>query len=247
MTRPYEYHWHADLYRRYRPTYPPELYAWLAGLVRGRHVAWDCATGNGQAALGLADHFTRVVATDASVEQLRRAYPHERVRYAAATAEAAPLRDASVDLVTVAQALHWLGHDAFYREVRRVARPGAVLAAWVYTLFSVDPQVDAVMTHFHHDVLGPWWPPQRAHVRGLYRTLPFPFDEIDDPGFVMRPRWTRADLLAQVSTWSAVARCRAGTGRDPIPLLAERVCDVWPDEGEVRDVDWPIHARVGRL
>ena len=209
---------HAELYRRYRPSYPPELYEWLAAQVEGHERAWDCGTGSGQAAIGLADRFASVIATDASPQQLSAALPHPSVLYVLASAEACPMADGTADLVTVAQALHWLRFDAFYAEVRRVARPGALFAAWSYSLFSIDPEVDAVMDPFYHGLLDPHWPPQRAHVRDHYSRLPFPFAEVAAPEIHMRPRWTREDVLRQVSTWSAVRRHDASTGRDAVAI-----------------------------
>jgi SAM-dependent methyltransferase len=238
---------HAELYRRYRPTYPPELYAWLAGLVARRDVAWDCATGSGQAAVGLAGHFASVVATDASTEQVRHARTHPAVRYVLAAAEHAPLADASVDLVAVAQAVHWFDFRAFYREARRVTRPGALLAVWTYSLVRADPAVDAVVDWFYTEVVGSYWPPERIHVHEHYERLPFPFEEVEAPVFDMRPRWTRADLLAQLTTWSSVNRYRRERGEDPLALLEPRLARAWPGADEVRTLSWPISLRVGRL
>lgn len=266
---------HADLYRRFRPTYPDVLYGWLGDLVEGdgrRRRAWDCATGNGQAAVGLGSVVDRVTGTDASTEQLRHARRHPRVEYVAALAERSPFRDATVDLVTVAQAVHWFHLDAFWGEVRRVARPGGVIAAWTYELFSVDAAVDAVIRWFYSEVVGPHWPPERRWVEEGYRTLPFPFDEITDvPDFVMRPRWRRADVLGQISTWSAVRRYRdrrasdtpegrpPASGReppsdprpavthDPLRRLEGPLTEAWPDGEEERAVTWPLRLRVGRI
>src|ERR1043165_5287441 len=114
-------------YARYRPDYPPSLFQWLASLTSAHALAWDVGTGSGQAALALADHYRRVVATDAAEAQLRHAVAHERVTYKGMPAENTDLGNASVDLVTVAQALHWFDFDRFYREVQRVLRPGGLI------------------------------------------------------------------------------------------------------------------------
>ena len=238
---------HAALYNKYRPRYPQAMYDWLLSHVPARQLAWDCAAGGGQASLGLAPHFRRVIATDASIQQLKSAPPVANVRYILATAEAAPLPASSVDLITVAQALHWLDHDAFYAEVRRVARSGALLAAWSYQVFSVNAAVDAVLRPFYYDYLGNHWPPQRARVRDHYASLPFPFEEVQAPGFSMRPRWTRQDLLNQVSTWSAVRRHDAATGQSAVSVLEPQLTAAWPDADEQLDIDWPIVLRVGHI
>src|SRR5215470_15770711 len=120
-------------YATFRPKYPAELFDFVAALPERRRVAWDCATGNGQAALPLAERFDRVVATDASAEQIAHATPHPRVSYGVGLADESGLDGESVDLVTVAQALHWLALDRFFAEVRRVVVEGGVLAVWCYT------------------------------------------------------------------------------------------------------------------
>lgn len=235
----------AEGYARHRPGYPAALFDWLAARAPGRALAWDCATGSGQAALGLAGHFDRVVATDASADQLRRAAAHPRVHYAAAAAEAAPLAGGALDLLTVAQAAHWFDLDRFYAEARRVLRPGGVLALWTYDLLAIDPAVDAVFGRFYRDAVGPWWPPERRHVESGYRELPFPFPELAPPALEMTAEWRLADLLGYLGTWSAVKRCREATGRDPLAGVAGPLGEAWGEPETPRPVRWPLHLRVG--
>lgn len=238
---------HADLYTRYRPDYPEDLFAWLAGLAPGRNRAWDCATGNGQAALGLAPLFDEVIATDGSVRQLSHARRHSRVRYAVCVAEHAPLRDAAVDLVTVAQALHWFDLERFYAEVRRVTRPGAVLASWCYRLSEIGPGVDAILGPFNRDKVGPYWPGERSYVDSRYGTVPFPFDEIQAPEFRMEADWTLDHLLGYVRTWSSVRRYQAAREEDPVAGIEPALRDAWGDSGSVRRISWALGLRAGRV
>lgn len=238
---------HCGDYARHRPGYPPELFAWLAEAAPGRERAWDCGTGSGQAARGLAAHFGAVVATEPSVAQLAQAAPHPRVRYVRALAEEAPLAGRSCDLVAVAQALHWFDLERFYREVRRVAQPGALLAAWTYGLARVGPAVDAAVEEFYGAVVGPYWPPERSHVMAGYRTLPFPFEELAPPAFAITLDWTLADILGYLGTWSAVARFRAAEGRDPVALFTPTLRAAWGRPDEVRPVRWPLALRVGQV
>ena len=164
-------------YRRYRPAYPPELLEFVAARSPDRRLALDCATGSGQAAVGLARHFDRVLALDGSASQLATAEPHERVHYFASLAERLPVRDRSVSLVAAAQAFHWFDFDRFNAECRRVLVPGGVVAVWTYEKFRVDAAVDAVVDHFYTGVVGADWPAERRYVELGYRTLPFPWQE----------------------------------------------------------------------
>ena len=234
-------------YATYRPQYPAGLFETIAGACERRGLAWDCATGTGQAAGPLAAHFRLVIATDASYQQVRAAAPHERVRYVRGVAEHAPVRSRSVDLVTVAQALHWLGLPEFYVETRRVLRPGGLLAVWTYGAGRIDGgAMDAVVEEFYSDEVGPFWPPERRWVEEGYRTLDFPFEPVAITAPPMAERWTLAQLLGYISTWSAVARYRETTGRDPIVGLESRLRPLWGDPAIARRIEWPITVRAGR-
>lgn len=234
-------------YRRHRPTYPPELFAALAALAPSTAAAWDGATGNGQAAVGLGGRFARVIASDPSASQIAQATRHPRVRYFVGRAEESALREASVDLVTVAQAIHWFDLDRFYREVERVAKPGAVLAAWCYDLVRITPGVDRCVDRFYTEVVGPHWPKERAHVESHYRELPFPFEEVAPPRCTMRARWNLGGLLGYVETWSALKAYREARRVDPLPDLAARVAAAWGDSQRRRGVVWPLYFRIGRV
>lgn len=237
---------HADDYARYRPGYPPPLFDWLARQAPGRSVAWDVGTGNGQVARFLAGHMASVHATDASSQQLARAEGPPNVCFVAEPAERASLADESVDLVTVGQALHWFDLQRFYAEVRRVLKPGGLLAAWTYQLNEIDPAVDDTVSAFYDDVVGSYWPPERVHVERGYRDLPFPFEEIGAPELCLETSWNLSDYLGYVGTWSAVRRYRAQVGEDPLPALGQALAGVWGAPGVTRVVRWPLALRVGR-
>ncbi len=232
-------------YGRFRPGYPDELFAFLARVAPAREAVWDCGTGSGQAARGSRGRFTRVVATDPSLRQLARAHgAGHGLFFAAARAERAPLADTSVDLVTVGQALHWFDLESFYAEVRRVTRPGGLIAAWTYALFRTEPDVDRVIDALHDGTVDAFWPPERRHVDGRYAELPFPFERIETPSFDMRARWRLDQVMGYLDTWSAVNRYRRDTGADPLPAVRRELAPLWGDEQRV--VRFPLTVLVGR-
>jgi SAM-dependent methyltransferase len=238
---------HAADYARHRPTYPPELFAWLARQCLAHDLAWDCATGNGQAALALTDHFGRIHATDFSAEQLAQAKPHPRIDYRLAPAEASGLADHSCDLVVVAQALHWFCNDSFYAEVRRVLKPGGLFAAWTYTLLHGDPELSAIIRDYSINTVGAWWPPERRWVDLGYRGMPFPCADIETPDFEIRLDLTLEEVLAYLRTWSSTQRCIKETGVDPCVKLGERLKEFWPAPEARKTIAWPITLRCGRV
>ena len=237
----------ASTYASARPSYPDELYQFVVSLVKRRELAWDCATGNGQAARDLARFFTRVVATDASLEQIREANGPANVEFRVAPGEASGLADRSVDLVCVAQALHWFANERFFSEVRRVTVSGGVVAAWSYGSASAGADVEALLREFEDGEMGPYWNPERKWVDEKYRTIPFPFDEIEAPSFELRVRWTLPQLGAYLRSWSAVAKYRRQHGGDPVAPVLERIAHYWKEPERVREVTWPLNIRVGRI
>ena len=237
----------SDRYAAFRPEYPPALLAWLSSLCTERDAAWDCATGSGQAAAGLAPHFRAVIATDASAEQIAHARGPENLSFRVATAETSGLEDASVDLVTVAQAAHWFDLPRFYAEVQRVLKPGGVIALWGYGRLDLPGGMDDRFLRFYRDTLGPCWPSERALIDDAYRSLAFPFTEIDTPEFFIEVTWSLRRLMDYVSTWSAVKRYRAGVGNDPLPQLAAELAAMWGETDIARPLRWPLFLRVGRV
>jgi SAM-dependent methyltransferase len=235
-------------YAKYRPRYPAPLFDWLAAQTTSCRLAWDCATGNGQAAIGLAERFEQVVATDASADQLREAIAHPRIDYRLAAADASGLASGSVDLVTSAQALHWLPRAAFYAEARRVLRPHGVIAVWGYHIATVGhAALDAAIRHFHDEVVGPFWPPQRKLVLNSFRELEFPFEELTPPAFEMRCDWSLRDFMRYVGTQSAVGRYQQSRRSDPVPAFADELAAHWGPRDAVRSVQFPLFLRVGRV
>ena len=237
---------HAAHYRLARPLYPPPWFAALAELTPAHDRAWDAGCGNGQASVALAAHFRHVHASDPSASQIANAMPHARVHYATAAAEDCGLPDASIDLVCVAQALHWFDLPRFHAEVRRVLKPGGVIVEWGYGECSVTPAVDAVYQHLYADVLGDYWPAERAHIQNAYADLAFPFQRLPSPPLQMKAQWSLAQYLAYLESWSALQRFRRDRGQDPMRELDGRFRHAWGDPAQIRTVEWETFARVGR-
>lgn len=238
---------HAAHYAQFRPHYPEALFAYLASIAPDRTLAWDCATGNGQAAVALAQHFHQVIATDASERQIESTEQHERVQYRVASAERSGLKDRSLDLITVAQALHWFDLPAFFVEAQRVLKADGVVAVWAYNLLTVAPEVDAVVNRFYRETTGPFWPPEREMIEAGYSTIEFPFEKTATPHFEMRASWTLEQLLGYLRTWSATQRFIGARGFDPVDSLGEELRPFWSEADEQRTVRWPLDVRVGRL
>ena len=238
---------HATAYQQYRPSYPPALFAALAGAAPGRGAAWDVGCGNGQASIALAEHFAVVHATDASSAQIHSAVPHPRVRYAVAPAEQSGLPASSIDLVLAAQALHWFDFGRFHAEVRRVARTGGIICAVAYEFAAIDPAIDAIVRHFYKADIGPYWPADRAHIETGYRDIPWPFSPVNLGPFAMEAEWTLNQFIGYLGTWSAVARYRNATGADPLPAVQAELSSVWTKPEVPRKVEWPLVVLSGRI
>ncbi|MEO8576976.1 MAG: class I SAM-dependent methyltransferase [Gemmatimonadales bacterium] len=237
---------HAALYSQYRPQYPAQLFEWVSGLVQRHSLVWDCATGNGQAATGLAAHFDNVVATDASDKQIAAAAQHPGVDYRVATAHESGLADHSADLVTVAQAIHWFELDAFYAEVKRVLHTGGVLAIWGYGDPVIDSvRLDRIVHDYNRGTIEDYWMPERQIILDGYTTIPFPFREVEPPSMTLQCRWTLAELAGYMRTWSATANYAAKHGGDPVAPVEAALAEHWGPVECRRLIQWPLHIRAG--
>ena len=238
---------HAGDYARFRPRYPLALFRYLASLVPRHHLAWDAGTGSGQAALGLAAHFDRVVATDASAEQVARAVPHERIEYRVERAEDVSLAPGSVDLVTVAVAVHWFDFDAFYRAVHRVGAEHGVIAVWTYEDAVIDPAIDPLLQRYDRNVLAGYWHERISYIYDRYESLPFPFAELSRPSFELAAEWDLPQLIGFLHSWSGARRYMERRGGDPVESIRDELNAAWGDPSRCRTVRWPLHFRIGRI
>lgn len=231
-------------YAIFRPGYPQELFDYLGSIAPSRQLAWDCGTGGGQAAVGLAAVFDRVIATDASEKQIANAEPHKRVEYRVAPAENSGIESETIDLIMVAQALHWFDLNGFYAEVQRVLKPDGVLAASAYNLLHIDPAIDEIVNRYYYEVVGSFWPPERKLVEN-FADIPFPFHEIDPPKIEMTTQWDLDHLIGCLRTWSATQRFITAKGDDPLEQIIDDFRVVWGPPEQTRKIIWPLTLRVG--
>lgn len=236
----------AKLYSKYRPEYPEELFEWVSGLVENHDAVWDCATGSGQAAKGLARYFDRVIATDASAEQIGQAEADAKIEYRVADSSSSGLPDRSVDMVTVAQALHWLDLDKFYSEARRVVRPGGAVVIWGYGDPVLETQpLQEILHAFNRGTIEDFWMPERQILLDGYAKVLFPFREIKTPAMNLEREWTLTELAGYLRTWSATANYVKQTGTDPILVVESALAERWGENERRRLVRWPLHIRAG--
>ncbi len=235
---------HSKLYATFRPTYPDELYRFIFGHLKSFDAAWDCATGNGQVARVLSTQFDKVYATDISQQQLEYAVQANNIIYSIQPAEKTTFPDCTFDLITVAQAMHWFDADAFYNEVSRTIKPGGWLAVWGYSNCRISPEIDKLLLEFYHDTVGQYWDGARKLVDEHYRTIPFPFEEVATPEFLIRKEWTAKDFAGYITTWSATQKYIRTTGVDPVPQFIKQINRYWIKE---MPVAFPVFLRLMRV
>ena len=234
------------LYVKSRPTYPDELFQFLASLTPADNLAWDCATGNGQAAVSLAKYFKKVIATDGSEQQIKNAVPHERVKYSVALAENSGTETGAVDLVTIASALRWMDFDKFYKEVDRVLKPQGIFAAWAYCDSHIDDKIDSIVKHLSREILADYWSSERTYVFNYYRDIPFPLKTIETPSFKTSVTANLDFLLGNLHSWSGTQGYIKATGKDPVELVKKQLENAWGDATKPKEITWNLILKAGR-
>ncbi|MEL6462642.1 MAG: class I SAM-dependent methyltransferase [Cyanobacteria bacterium J06558_2] len=235
----------ADKYAAFRPQYPHQLYQYLVSVCRQRQQAWDCATGSGQCAIVLAEYFEQVHGTDISEAQIKYATPHQRIEYLLQAAEKTNFTDGQFDMITVAQAVHWFNLDEFWTEVRRVLKPGGIIAVWGYGWASITPEIDALVDELILKPIDTYWLPGNRLLINQYRDLDFPYEAIAPPkDFFIEEEWTRERFFNYMSTWSAMKRYLAQVGDRQIINAQHEIAQLWSDNVS-KTVRMPIFLKVG--
>jgi SAM-dependent methyltransferase len=236
----------SDIYLKFRPRYPDALYAYLSSLTNEHKLAWDCGTGNGQAAIGLADFYEKVIATDPSEQQIKNAIANEKIIYSVEKAENNSLQSNSVDLITIANALHWFDFDVFFKEAKRVLKKDGIIAAWSYFLPAISPEIDKIIAHYHFQTLDDYWLAENRIVEKGYATIPFPFELISSPQFYYEKEMKLDELTGYLNTWSATQRFIERNGFNPTEELSDELKEFWK-EASTKKVTWKLILKVGRM
>ncbi len=237
----------AAAYSTYRPRYPKALFEYLVSLCYRCDRVWDCATGSGQVAMSLVPYFQEIIATDASTSQIENAATHPQIYYRVEPAEKTTIETSSLDLITVAQALHWFDRQRFYREAQRVLKPRGFIAVWCYQLLSISEAIDSIIEEYYHQIVGNYWPVERKLIEEEYRSINFPFEEIDPPQFKMEAMWSLDRVCGYLETWSATQRFIADRHSNPIELIRPRLTEAWGSSNGLKLVSSSMPMRIGKM
>ncbi len=236
----------ADLYARYRPDYPEELYSFIFDHLDQLNTAWDCATGSAQVANHLANHFEQVIANDISEEQLSFAPEKANITYLNKPAGHSGLPSNTFDLITIAQAIHWLNFEQFYDEVRRTARKNALLAVIGYGMVRLDQKSNLIIDDLYEEAFGTYFSKNRKYLDDRYRNIPFPFDEIPSPDFEITYKWSLDHLEGYFNSWSAIQKIKAEQSKNPTDKAIQRIRQKLGNPGRV-EVTFPVFMRLGKI
>ena len=236
-------------YVNFRPRYPKELYKWIYQYVSDFSTAWDCATGNGQAAIDLVDDFEKVIASDASITQIENSIPHPKISYVIAPAEKTEIDDSSIDLLTVAQAINWFQFEQFYSEAKRVLKPKGIIAIWGYDGFPLTgiKKTDDILNKLGRSILEKYWLPESKLIWDQYKNIPFPFVELPSHEFEIKVNWKLSELLGYYASWSATQSYIRENGDNPIELIFEDLFYDWGDPDIKKELKCPIVLKIGKL
>jgi len=234
-------------YAKYRPRYPDELFEYLSSITNEHKKAWDCAAGNGQAALSLTHYFDEVIATDASEKQIQNATGHPKIKYMVASAENSGIESNSVDLLTVATAIHWFNLAKFYAEAKRTLKPEGTLAIWNYASSNVNEAVDSVTDHYMNEIVGSYAAPDFWRGVNSETDIDFPFDRIKTPDFKIRQNWSFRDYINYIMTWSPTRNYIKQKKSNPLEIIFDVFKKAWGDENEKKEIIWKLTLKAAKV
>jgi len=238
----------AEEYMKYRPTYPKKLFEFLNDMTAEHKLAWDCGTGNGQSAIKLTDYYETVYATDPSQEQIKNAIPHDRIVYKVENAEnPRSIKDNSVDLITVAQALHWFNLEKFYTQVKRVLKTNGVIAVWAYGIPTMSKELDLIIRDFHKNIVGEFWLPENRLIDKEYSTIPFPFIDIKTQVFFIKKQVSLSETLGHIRSWSATQKYIDKYNKNPMEQLSQKLQEHWQNTETEKEMTWRLILKVGKV
>jgi ubiquinone/menaquinone biosynthesis C-methylase UbiE len=237
----------AEVYSKFRPTYPKELFEFLKSLTTEHKLAWDCGTGNGQSAVKLTEYYEKIYATDPSQEQIKNAILHDKIEYKVENAETpSSIKDNSVDLITVAQAVHWFDFDKFYAQVKRVLKANGIIAVWAYGIPTISKELDKIIKNFHDNIVGEFWLAENKLIDKEYSTIPFPFKEIKTPEFFIKKQVTLSETLGYLRSWSATQKYIDKYKENPLELLSQKLQEHWQNTETEKEMAWKLILKVGK-
>ncbi|HEY5406358.1 MAG TPA: class I SAM-dependent methyltransferase [Ginsengibacter sp.] len=236
---------HSDLYSRFRPGYPKQLFEFLLPLLPEKKAVWDCGTGNGQLAVSLSKYFKEVYATDISAAQITNATKKKNIFYSVENTEETVWPDNKFDLISVAQAIHWFDFKKFYHHANRTLKHGGIIAIIGYDVLKINKEIDLLTNQFYKKTVGPYWDKERKHIDDHYSIIPFPFKEIDTPDFSMNYNWEFEQVIGYLNTWSAVQHYIRKNNENPVEKFSVELKKVWGDVLK-RKVSFPVFMRTGR-
>lgn len=233
-------------YQKFRPHYPPELFNFIYSHVKNFEAAWDCGTGNGQAAVELSKKFKEVTASDFSIKQIQHAFIRDNIQYHNLRSEETEFPDSYFDLITAAQSVHWFNFEKYFNEVKRTGKNGSIIAVWGYGLPEIEKEINILILNFYENILKDFWDERRIHVEKKYKSIPFPFNEIPSPEFNMKTKWTFENFCGFIKSWSSVNTYIKLKKEDPTKEFFIKLSGLWEKE-ENKEINFPIFLRIGKI
>ncbi len=237
-------------YQSIRPDYPEEIYKWLSGQTNN-NIALDICTGNGQVCKGISKYFNKVYGIDINSEQIKNAYQNNNIEYHIGTLESfikdKHIEENSIDVITIAQALHFLDIDNFFYKSKSILKSNGIIACWVYVYPTCENnEITNLLDFCYNNILNEYWEDFRKIANNKYKNINFPFEELHIPNeykFIEKI-WNKTQLLEFMNTWTAVSKALQITGKNPIESIMDKLNNIWIDE--TYKFTFELYFRCGR-